>query len=103
MVYINNAGVGKEVSISGNYTGRGILIVTGDLKLSGTFQYEGLVYVFGTLTLSGGGSGLNVKGGIMANETIQVGGNITVDYDQDTLHDVARQSSASAMLIWKRF
>ena len=34
MIYINNAG-GKDVSISGDYTGRGIFIVTGDLSLSG--------------------------------------------------------------------
>jgi hypothetical protein len=101
MIYINNAG-GKEVEISGNYTGRGILIVTGNLKLAGNFQYEGLIYVFGILTVSGGGGDLNVTGGIMANQTIDINGGITVDYDQDTLHDVARQSSASAMLIWKR-
>ena len=102
MIYINNAG-GKDVSISGDYTGRGIFIVTGDLTLSGNFQYEGLVYVFGTLTVSGGGGSMNVTGGVMANQTIQVNGGINVDYDQETLLDVSRQSSASAMLIWKRF
>lgn len=106
MIYINNADAGyvnyNEVSISGNFTGRGILIVTGNLKLTGTLTYEGLIYVFGTLTISGGGSALNVTGGVMANNTVSVNGNVTVNYDLATLQDVARQNSSSATLIWKR-
>lgn len=101
MIYIDNAG-GKEVSLSGNFTGRGILIVTGDLKLSGTLAYEGLIYVFGTVTLSGGGSSLNVFGGLMADSTVSVNGNIDVVYDQDTLNDVARENSKAAIILWKR-
>jgi len=101
MIYIDNLG-GKEVSLSGNFTGRGMLIVTGDLKLSGTLQYEGLVYVGGKLTVSGGGGDLNVTGGVMAHETVDLNGNVAITYDQETLLDVGRQSSASALLIWKR-
>jgi hypothetical protein len=78
------------------------LIVTGDLTLSGGLQYQGLVYVLGTLTVSGGGGGMNVTGGAMAGNAIDLNGGISVDYDQATLLDVARQSSSSAMLIWKR-
>lgn len=102
MIYIDNDGGGKEASLSGNYTGRGILIVTGDLSLSGNFQYEGLIYVFGTLTIGGGGSNLNVTGGVMANNAVTTNGGITVNYDQQTLLDVARESSSSALMIWKR-
>ena len=101
LIYIDNSG-GKEVSISGNFTGRGILIVSGDLKLSGGLQYQGLVYVMGTLTISGGGGDLNVQGGVMADSTVGLNGSITVTYDQATLLDVSRQSSSSAILVWKR-
>lgn len=101
MIYINNAG-GNEVVISGNFTGRGILLVTGDLRLSGGLQYEGLIYVLGTLTVSGGGGGLNVLGGAMAGNAVDLNGGIAVDYDQATLLDVARQHSSSAMIVWKR-
>ena len=101
LIYIDNSG-GKEVSLSGNYSGRGILIVTGDLKLSGNLTHEGLVYVFGTLTLGGGGASINVTGGVMADNTVTANGNITVVYDQPTLLAVAKENSSSAILIWKR-
>ncbi|OGP17282.1 MAG: hypothetical protein A2V21_302845 [Deltaproteobacteria bacterium GWC2_55_46] len=101
MIYIDNSG-GKEAEISGDFTGRGILVVTGDLKLSGSLTYEGLIYVFGTLTLSGGGSELNVTGGIMADNTVSINGNITVSYDQATLEDVAKENSTSSIILWKR-
>jgi Tfp pilus assembly protein PilX len=101
MIYINNAG-GKDAQISGNLQGRGILIVSGNLELTGGLEYEGLVYVKGTLTISGGGNGLNVTGGVMANETVTINGSIKVTYDPDTLDAVAKENSSSAMMIWKR-
>ncbi len=101
LIFIDNSG-GKPVSISGNFHGEGILIVTGDLDLSGGFQWEGLIYVMGTLTVSGGGGGLNVKGGVMANQTVAINGSITVQYDQEELLEQARQTSTSALTSWKR-
>ena len=101
MIYINNAG-GKAAQISGTFQGRGILIVSGDLQLTGGLEYEGLIYVLGTLTISGGGSGLNVTGGVMANSTVAVNGSVTVAYDQTTLDAVAKENSSSAIIIWKR-
>lgn len=101
-IYVDNDGAGKEAEISGNFNGRGILIVTGNLKISGSFNYEGLIYVFGQLRLSGGGSSLNVLGGIMADTTVTANGNITVTYDQPTLLDVSRENSTSSFVLWKR-
>jgi len=102
LIYIDNAG-GKEVSLSGNYTGRGILIVSGNLKLSGTLAYEGLVYVLGQLTISGGGGSLNVFGGVMANDMVNLNGSITATYDKATLEDVSRQSSSAGIILWKSY
>lgn len=101
MIYIDNSG-GKEAEISGSFTGRGILIVTGDLKLSGNLTYEGLIYVFGTLTIAGGGNTLNVQGGVMADNTVALNGNVTVNYDQPTLLDVSKENSTSTFVLWKR-
>lgn len=105
MIYINNT---SPVSISGNDLGadnggRGIIIVQGDLSLGGNFNWEGLIYVLGTLTLNGGGGGVNIVGGAMANTTVNVNGGLNLDYSLAVLQDVGRQSSSSAMLIWKKY
>lgn len=100
MIYINNPG--KEAELSGSFTGRGILIVTGNLKLSGNLNYEGLIYVFGQLTIAGGGNTLNVQGGVMADSTVALNGNVTVTYDQATLLDVSKENSTSTFVLWKR-
>lgn len=102
LIYIDNSG-GKDVSLSGDFTGRGILIVSGDLTLSGNLVYEGLVYVLGTLTISGGGGELNVLGGVMANNMVTLNGGITANYDKETLDDVGRQSGSAGIILWKRF
>lgn len=100
MIYINNPG--REVELSGNFTGRGILIVAGDLKLSGNLSYEGLIYVFGQLSIAGGGNNLNVQGGVMADSTVALNGNVNVSYDQGTLEAVAKENSTSSIILWKR-
>lgn len=99
LLFINNSG-GKEVSITGIVDGEGILIVTGDLKISGNVKWEGLIYVMGTLTISGS---VDVhEGGVMANQTVSLNGAVTVNYDQEELLEMARQTSTSATMIWKR-
>lgn len=100
-IYID-AGGSNTVTISGNFQGRGLLVVDGNLKISGNFDFEGLVYVKGTLTLSGGGSSTNITGGLVANETVQINGGLIVTYDQATLEDISRQNKSQALLLWKR-
>lgn len=101
-IYIENAGA-NGVKMTG-LSGRGILVVTGDLDLAGNIEYEGLIYVLGTLTLSGGGSATKqVTGGIMAQDVVTVNGsNLTVTYDQATLEEVAKENSTSNLILWKR-
>ncbi|MBI5468709.1 MAG: polymer-forming cytoskeletal protein, partial [Deltaproteobacteria bacterium] len=99
LLFIDNSG-GKPVSITGGVPdGEGILIVTGDLTISGNVKWEGLIYVMGTLTISGT---INVEGGIMANNTVTLNGTVTVKYDQEELLEMARQTSTSATMLWKR-
>jgi Tfp pilus assembly protein PilX len=105
IVYADNT---VELGITGadlgpDNGGRGILIVEGDLRLSGGFQWDGLIYVLGNLTLDGGGAGVNVTGGILANTTTTLNGaSLVVNYDLPTLRAVARENSTAAMLVWKR-
>lgn len=108
MVYIKNTS-GAAINITGldlgpDNGGRGILIVDGPLALSGNFKWEGLVYVVnGGLSLGGGGSAVNITGGMMAEgDTALNGSALTLNYDLSTLQEVARQSSSSAVLLWKR-
>ena len=99
-IYIDNPG--NEVVITGDFQGRGLLVVNGDLRINGGFDYEGLVYVLGTLTLGGGGNAVNISGGLVAEETVTMNGTIEIDYDQDILEDVSRQNKSQALLLWKR-
>lgn len=52
LIYINNAGAGAA-RIASNATGRGILVVTGDLDLAGGLVWEGMIYVMGNLAVNG--------------------------------------------------
>ena len=70
ITYIDN--VGKEADWAGITYGRGILVVTGDLRISGTVLWEGMIYVMGKLTVSG---------------TVNLFGTIMVDGDNDTAQD----------------
>ena len=99
-IYIDNPG--REVVLTGNFEGRGLLVVNGDLRINGGFNYEGLVYVLGTLTLGGGGNSVNITGGLVSESTVTMNGTIEVDYDQATLEDISRQNKSQALLLWKR-
>ncbi|OGQ56939.1 MAG: hypothetical protein A3J24_00470 [Deltaproteobacteria bacterium RIFCSPLOWO2_02_FULL_53_8] len=84
--------------------GRGILIVEGNIEFGGGFRWEGLVYVVGEVGFAGGGAGVNIQGGVMANNAVQVSGGIDADYDLATLQEVGRQagSAAKTYISWKR-
>jgi hypothetical protein len=73
-------------------SGKGILIVTGNLTMSGSDQWEGLVLVGGTVTSNGNNSvygamvsGLNVKLGMVVPPSAIANGNKTFQYDSCNL------------------
>jgi hypothetical protein len=81
---------------NGDYTlagsGKGILIVTGNLTMSGSDQWDGLVLVGGTVTSNGNNSvygamisGLNMKLGINVPQSSIANGNKTFQYDSCNL------------------
>ncbi len=99
-IYIDNPG--NKVVLTGDFQGRGLLMINGDLQINGGFNYEGFVFVNGELTLGGGANEVTITGGLFSTELSTFNGNITVDYDQATLEDVSRQNKSQALLLWKR-
>ena len=84
------------VRANGDFTlpgsGKGILIVTGDLTMSGGDQWEGLVLVGGTVTSNGNNSvlgatvsGLNVKLGVAVAQSVIANGNKNFQYNSCNL------------------
>ena len=83
-----------------NVTGYGILLVEGDLTLGGGFVWNGLILVTGTLVFNGGGSGINIKGAVLANQTIDINGGVDVRYDSCMVDDSLNNQSLNTT-IWK--
>lgn len=103
LLVVDNAGGVTANMTSAISGGEGILIVTGNLTISGNFTWQGMIYVMGNLTVSGTPT---IHGGIMAGSgagnTVTLNGNVTVKYSQEELAEMARQTSSSATVVWKR-
>jgi hypothetical protein len=74
LIYIDNAGAGTA-KLNSNSVGRGIVVVTGDLKLSGGLVWEGVLYVMGNL---------EVVGNAIIYGTIMVQGDNTTSTNNDS-------------------
>jgi Tfp pilus assembly protein PilX len=83
-----------------NVTGYGTLLVRGDLTLSGGFTWDGLILVTGTLVFNGGGSGINIRGAVLANQTVDLNGGIDVAYDSCSINK-ALSSQPVTKLSWR--
>jgi hypothetical protein len=90
IVRVNNT-AGPEYTLTGN--GKGILIVTGDLKINGSLSWEGLILAGGKLTSSGNNTvygavvaGLNIKLGMAASPADIASGTKTYQYDSCALN-----------------
>jgi Tfp pilus assembly protein PilX len=88
-IRVNNS-AGPEYTLTGD--GKGILIVTGDLKINGSLNWQGLILVGGKLTSSGNNtvygavvSGLNVKLGVAVAPSDIASGVKTYQYDSCAL------------------
>lgn len=99
-IYIDTPGV--DAVLTGDFEGRGLLMINGNLRINGGFNYDGFIFVNGELSLGGGANEVNIKGGLFSNALSTFNGNINVDYDQATLEDISRQNKSQALLLWKR-
>jgi hypothetical protein len=76
----------KEVSLSGDVRGHGLLLINGNVDITGGFNWYGVIIASGGVKFSGvGGQGKNITGAVMAGETgvivdINVTGSIAIIY-----------------------
>lgn len=66
-----------DYTINANLKGHGTIVVDGNLTVNGNFEYWGTIVVKGTLTL-GAGSAV-IHGGLVADNTLRISGNIQVE------------------------
>lgn len=97
LIFINNAGAG-DAKITGG-SGRGILVVSGDLDLNGILNWEGMIYVMGKLK---GAGTANVFGAMMVNNSITFAGNIEAFGSTDIAMSVADGIGGSKLVRWHR-
>lgn len=78
-----NVPTGKTLTISGDGSGSGILIINGDVKFSGTYDFNGIIYVIGKLTMHGT---VETHGAVLAESGTKLDttltGTVDIYYDQ---------------------
>jgi hypothetical protein len=88
-----------DLSLSGSWTGAGVLMVDGNLTLSGKAAFVGVVIVKGDVNITGGGNEVHVYGSLLvgksptdANPTLTISGNSSLVFSSLAL------SKASALI-----
>jgi hypothetical protein len=66
-------------NINSNLEGHGTVVVDGNLRINGTFEYWGTIIVNGTAENTMGGGNPKIHGGLVAQNTLSLSGNIEVD------------------------
>lgn len=73
---------GDTLTIAGNLSGSGVLVINGDVHFSGTVDFDGIIYVIGALTMTGT---VETNGSVLAESSTTVDttikGNVTINYD----------------------
>ncbi len=76
--------VAGDLTINGNYTGAGVLIVDGNFHMGGTLTWYGLIICLGDVDITGGGASKNVLGAMLIQGTLtgttNVNGNVKIMY-----------------------
>jgi hypothetical protein len=105
IIYLNPQNGQKEVTLSGQVNGHGLLIVDGTLNISGGFNWYGLVIATGGLKFTGqGGEGKNITGAVMAGEIVDVtvfmNGSIAIIYCS-AVTNYLRDLTTAIMISWR--
>ncbi|HEY3346968.1 MAG TPA: pilus assembly PilX N-terminal domain-containing protein [Nitrospirota bacterium] len=96
----------KVIHVTGTVTagtgdqGFGIMIVEGDLITNGKFDWKGLIIVRGKLDCQGGGSDLNLEGGVISTDT-EITGSPTITYNQTLIDKIKDSVSRSKIMTWR--
>ena len=84
-----------------NTTGYGVLLVDGDLVLGGGFDWNGVILVAGTMTFNGGGNTINIRGAVLANQTVTINGSLDIRYDSCMIDD-AMNTQSRKIISWRQ-
>ena len=99
-----------DLKLTGNVgTVGGFLVVVGDVitnedevydtTISGTGLIDGAIYTRGSFRVNGGGTGLNVNGGVWAGQEIRLNGSADITYNEDYMTAIqALQIEADAQV-----
>ncbi|MCK5236657.1 MAG: pilus assembly PilX N-terminal domain-containing protein [Deltaproteobacteria bacterium] len=107
IVVIENDGAGPAKLLSA--TGRGLLIIQGDLELAGNLVWEGMIYVMGTLKITGD---VTVYGTLMidgdddndvGDDDVWVNGSLAVYGSSEVATSVIDGLGVPRVLRWTRF
>ncbi len=83
-----------------NIQGFGTLLVEGDLELGGNFNWDGLILCTGVITFNGGGAGINIRGAVLANQTVTINGSLDIRYDSCMI-EKALNNQAPQIISWR--
>jgi len=85
--------------LRGNDKVGGFFVVGGDVEydatLSGNVKVNGTIYTLGSITINGGGSGLNINGGLWSGEGIRINGGVTINYNQTYMQAISNLNITS--------
>ena len=95
-----------NLTIGGNSTGTGIILVEGDLEIDGSFDYQGVLIVGGSITFRGGGNktihGAMATLGSVENASggLEVSGAVSLLYSSQVLAAVASLAGRYSLATW---
>jgi len=74
-----------------------------DLTIDGSGQVDGMIYTRGEFRINGGGSGLNVNGGIWAGEEVRLNGSVEIAFNEDFMLSLeALDINTEPQIVWWR-
>ena len=94
----------STLTVAGNLSGSGVLVINGNVHFSGTVDFDGIIYVIGALTMTGT---VETHGSVLAESSTTVDttikGNVTINYDIDEVTNAlgAVASLNKQIVSWK--
>lgn len=77
---------GDTLTVAGNLSGSGVLVINGNVHFSGTVDFNGIIYVIGTLTITGT---VTTNGSVLAESSTTVDttikGNVEINHDSSQI------------------
>jgi len=89
---------GDAGTVAGKITGGGVLVIDGSVSIVGQLTWYGLVIVLGDMNMSGGGAGIHVFGSIMVESESVVSGQADIWYSEEALQKLMKDCEPIMMV-----